>query len=217
MIKAVIFDMDGLLIDSEQFWQQAEVELMRPLGVPIQKSDCTKTMGQRIDMAVQYWFDRYPWDNPTVQVVADNITKRVTELIIQNGKPLPGVIDTLNLLKQENIPMAIASSSPSALISSVVDTFEIRDYFTILCSAELEKYGKPHPGVYLSAAEQLGILPKYCLVFEDSISGLIAAKAAGMAAIGIPENINKSDPRFAIADMTLSSMTEFNLNMLKLN
>jgi sugar-phosphatase len=95
------------------------------------------------------------------------------------------------------------------LIDAVVDKFGIRNYFEILQSAESERYGKPHPGVFLTAAERLGVEPTACLVFEDSLAGLIAGKAARMKVVAVPAPHDVGQPGFAIADLKLRSLRQF--------
>lgn len=93
-------------------------------------------------------------------------------------------------------------------MNTVVDVLNIRHYFDELCSAEHMTYGKPHPMVYLTCAEKLGISPLNCLVIEDSVNGIIAGKAAQMKVVAIPEDINKNNPKFSIADYSLESLLE---------
>jgi len=108
--------------------------------------------------------------------------------------------------------MSIASSSHMDLIDAVVDTLKIRQDMQVLQSAEYEPYGKPHPGVYLSAAKALGYIPKNCLVFEDSPNGVLAAKAAQMMCIAVPSKDVKNDKRFVIADKVISSLEDFSFS-----
>ena len=110
--------------------------------------------------------------------------------------------------------MALASSSSMSLIEAVVDKLNIRMYFDVLWSAEFEPYGKPHPGIFLTTAAKLQVDPKECIVFEDSINGVISAKAARMKCIAIPEEATFNDPRFAIADSKLRSLKEYQLEAL---
>ena len=117
--------------------------------------------------------------------------------------------EILEFFAKKNIPLAIASSSALSLIETVVDGLKIRKYFSVLYSAEHEKYGKPHPGVYISACEKLGIQPIHALAFEDSLNGILAAKSAKIRCIAVPEEINANNPKFAIADRILDSLLDF--------
>lgn len=111
MIKAVIFDMDGLLIDSEPLWQEAEMKIFADIGVPLTKDMAKKTMGLISDEVVSHWFSLYSWKTPTKKEVEERIIGKVIELINQRGASKNGVIKTLDFFKNKNIPMAIASSS----------------------------------------------------------------------------------------------------------
>lgn len=201
--------MDGLLIDTEPLWRKAEIQVFASVGLHITEEDCLKTMGLRVDEAVGYWFERQPWTGKTVAEISDEILAQMVVLVRAEGKALPGVHDCLNFLQEKKIPLLLASSSPSRLIEVILEHLGIRERFEGVFSAEKEPYGKPHPGVFITAAEWKGSDPTKCLVFEDSFNGVLAAKAARMLCIAIPEEMTASDTRFTIADVCLKSMTEF--------
>ena len=127
---------------------------------------------------------------------------------------MPGVHETLEALAAAGYPLAIASSSSSEIIAAVLETLDIGGYFRVTQSAEHEPFGKPHPGVYIEAARRLGIEPWRCLAFEDSPNGVIAAKAARMTCIAVPDRALAADRRFGAADLVLSSLTEFQVAMV---
>lgn len=214
MIQAVIFDMDGVLIDSEPLWRIAEVEGMRSVGVPLTDEMAHTTTGLRTDEVVEHWFSLYPWTGTSHQEVQARIVNRVMQLVRELGEPMPGVLDLIAGLVERGFPLAVASSSSSELIHAVVAKFGISGSFKALQSAEHEPYGKPHPGVYLAAAVALGVRPWSCLAFEDSVNGTIAAKAAKMRCISVPEPASLNDRRFGIADRVLSSLADFDFTLL---
>jgi mannitol-1-/sugar-/sorbitol-6-/2-deoxyglucose-6-phosphatase len=214
MIRAVVFDMDGLLIDSEPLWRLAEVEVFNGIGVPLTEELAFTTMGLRTDELVEHWYARYPWNGPTLKEIEARIDSRVVDLVRERGAPLPGVLELVTLLRDRGLPLAIASSSTSELIATVVRQIGLADAFRVLQSAEHEPYGKPHPGVYIAAANALGVSPTECLAFEDSANGLLAAKAARMRCIAVPEPAVRQDRRFCIADATLDSLADFRLELL---
>ena len=213
-MEAVIFDMDGLLIDSEPFWQQGEINVFSKVGIDLTETMCLQTIGLRLDEAVKHWYQFKPWDSRSLQDIEQEILDEVSSLILQKGQAMEGVYEVLELFKVHDIKIGLASSSPSHLIEAVVKKLEIDGYFDTLVSAEHEKYGKPHPAVFLSAAEQLEVSPTNCLVFEDSFNGLIAAKAARMKAVVIPQQEEFDQQRFSIADIKLRSLREFDLGLL---
>ncbi len=210
MIKGVIFDMDGLLIDSEPLWMQAEIEIFKELGINLTPEDCRKMQGIKIQDVVNHWYEMHPWQGTSPEEVAKKVIKRVEQLIISQGQMQPGVIETLEFFRKKPLPMAVASSSSPELIRLVTDKLQITDYFKFLHSSLAEKRGKPYPDVFLTAARKLGIAPGHCLVFEDSINGVIAGKRAGMTVVAVPYPEHYNDQGFDIADMKLRSLLEWN-------
>lgn len=208
-LEAVIFDMDGLLINSEPFWQIAELEIFGALGVEISHAESAKTIGMRLDKVVEYWFNRQPWDGQPIAEVHDAIMHRVIELIYERGEAMPGVYDVLDFISRQPVKVGLATSSHPELLDAVMNHLDIDHYFAVKCSATHEVNGKPHPAVFLTAAGELGVNPAQCLVFEDSYRGLIAAKAAEMLCISVPDPSLREIPGLAIADKVLNSLTEF--------
>ena len=212
-IEAVIFDMDGVLIDSEPFWRIAEVEALTAAGVPMTIEDAVETTGLRTDEVVEHWFARYPWTTPPKKEVEARIISRVIDLVRERGEPTPGMLAALDLL-QTRYPLAVASSSASEIIAAVLEKLGIGGRFVLAQSAEHEPFGKPHPGVYIEAARRLGIPAARCVAIEDSPNGVIAAKAAKMRCIAIPDPELHSDRRYHAADLILPSLTELRLETL---
>jgi HAD superfamily hydrolase (TIGR01509 family) len=209
MIGAVIFDMDGLLLDSEPFWQEAEIEVFGGLGIPLTKEQCAEFMGVPINEVVEHRFREKPWTAKTTQEVQDEIIERVKQMVLERGKPLAGVHESIAFVRAKGIPCALASSSSMRLISAVLGKFNLQSAFAVIHSAEFEAFGKPHPGVFLTTAATLGVAPGACLVLEDSFNGILAAKAAQMRVIAVPPREYAADPRFIIADAVIGSLTAF--------
>jgi len=134
----------------------------------------------------------------------------------RDGTLRPGARQVLDLCKDKDLPMAIASSTLQEIIYMVVDTLKIRDYFQVIYSAEHEAYAKPHPGVFISTAGLLKVDPRRCLVFEDAPAGVLAAKAARMTCVAVPEPDVKDNPLIGIADVVLESLEEFDEKTFKL-
>lgn len=210
-IHAIIFDMDGLLIDSEPFWQAAEMEVFQKVGIHLTLEMCLQTTGLRIDEVVQYWYKKQPWKGFSCKEIEQNIMEAVIHQVQINGKAQKGVFETLDFFQQKGLPMAIASSSYSIVIDAVVEKLNLKPYFEFWLSAENEPYGKPHPSVYIHAAQKLDMNPVNCLVFEDSLNGVIAGKAARMKVVAVPE-IESS--KFAVADCVLDSLEDWNEGLL---
>jgi sugar-phosphatase len=214
-VDAIIFDMDGLLVDSEPLWRIAEIETLSAVGVPITEEDAVQTTGLRTDEVVELWYARYPWPDPPRKEIEARIITRLIALVRERGELMPGVIETLQAVSGAGYPLAIASSSSSEIITAVLDTLGIASYFQVAQSAEHEPYGKPHPGVYIEAARRLGVEPRHCLAFEDSPNGVIAAKAARMRCIAVPDPALADDHRLRAADLILPSLAEFRLGLLE--
>ncbi|KAB8307460.1 hexitol phosphatase HxpB [Erwinia endophytica] len=208
-VLAAIFDMDGLLIDSEPLWERAEMDVLGTLKLDLSKrSELPDTLGLRIDQVVRMWFETMPWNGPDQQEITQRIINRTLDLIDETQPLLPGVQQALRLCKAEGLKIGLASASPLYMLERVLKMFNLRDYFEVLVSAETLPYSKPHPQVYLDAAAQLGVDPLNCVTLEDSFNGMIATKAARMRSIVVPAADFATDPRWALAEVKLSSLNE---------
>jgi HAD superfamily hydrolase (TIGR01509 family) len=214
MIKAVIFDMDGLLIDSEPFWQPAQVTAFKTVGIELTQADLHSHMGRRIEENIDHQYHKHPWEGPSRKDIEAMIVDQVIASVKREGKLRPGARKALDLCRGESLPMAIASSSSAEIIDTVLNTLDIRGYFKLVYSADNETHGKPHPGVFVTTAELLGVPAQACLVFEDSPSGVLAAKAAKMRCVAVPEPGVKDNPFIRTADIIIDSLEEFNAAML---
>jgi sugar-phosphatase len=206
VLDAVIFDLDGLLIDSEPLWQEAEQRCFGEVGLHLEVADMLQTKGLRLDQVVELWYSRRPWPDPDHAALAERIVATVEDLIAVKGQALPGVLDALDACEKEGLALAVASSSWRRIIDAALARLGIADRFSVVCSAETEPYGKPHPGVFLTTARLLDVDPTRCLVVEDSVLGMVAALAARMRCVAVPDD---PGPRFALADEVLGSLEEF--------
>ena len=206
--------MDGLLVDSEPYWKIAEKICFGKLGLTLTDELLRQVMGFRLTEVVEHWYNYQPWGEKNFEAVEADVLETVKQLIIENADALPGVMQTLELCKKNGYKVALASSSAMSLINVVVDKLNIRHYFDLLVSAEFEPYGKPHPSVFLTTAKKLNVLPTECLVFEDSVNGMIAAKAARMKCIVVPELEKQEELYWQLANFKLVSLEEFKLEMV---
>ncbi len=215
-ILAAIFDMDGLLVDSEPLWDRAELDVIASLGVDItRRHELPDTLGLRIDMVVDLWFAHQPWSGPSRQEVIDLIIARAIALVEETKPLLPGVREAVALCKSQGMLVGLASASPLHMLEKVLTMFDLRDSFDALASAEKLPFSKPHPQVYLDCAAKLGVDPLSCVALEDSVNGMIASKAARMRSIVVPAHENQDDPRFVLADIKLTSLTELTVAHLR--
>lgn len=219
MIAGVIFDMDGTLIDSEPIWRIAEIAAFEEVGISLTEEMLAEyTAGMRNDEVVSFWFNYFNNTNTQdAKKVEFNILEKVKELIKVDGKEraLPGLDYIFNFFEEKNIPMALASSSPAAIIKVTLEAIGINEKFKIKRSAELEAYGKPNPAVFISTAKEMNIPVENILVFEDSLNGTLAAKSAKMKCVSLPADHDFNRAQFAIADVKLNSLLEFTDDVLE--
>lgn len=214
-LNTVIFDMDGLLIDSEPLWNQAASELFSNFGVKLSPDDYKKTTGLRTKEFLNFWLTHFKIPINETGNAESRIVNRVIELVKQKGVPLPGVPYIFNFFKEQNFKIGLATSSPPALIEVVVDILGIQASLSAISSANDLALGKPHPEVYLNCARELAVLPSQCICFEDSYNGMIAAKAAGMKCIVVPSYTDIHRQAWAAADLKISTLNNFNQLLLK--
>jgi len=213
-LRAVIYDLDGLLIDSERCWEQAEMEVLRSVGVPLTAEQCHETTGLRLDEAVAYWAARHPWMGVSLEEVVRRVLDRVLALLAARAPLKPGVHESLGVFRRAGLRVALASSSPLVLIEGALERVGLLSAFEQVVSAEGERFGKPHPGVYLTTAARLGVAPGSCLALEDSVNGVVAATGAGMRCIAVPERWPVADRRFGRADAVIRSLSEIDAHLL---
>ncbi|AVJ17389.1 hexitol phosphatase HxpB [Serratia sp. JUb9] len=208
-IESAIFDMDGLLIDSEPLWLQAELDIFGSLGLDLSDRDkLPDTLGLRIDLVVEMWYQAMPWQGASREQVSARIIERAIELVQERRPLLPGVTQALELCRSLDLNIGLASASPLHMQQQVLNMFGLEHYFDQLVSAEFLPYSKPHPEVYLIAAERLGSDPLRCITLEDSFNGMIATKAARMRSIVVPAAEYRQDARWALADYQLTSLEQ---------
>ena len=227
MIAAVVLDMDGLLIDTEPVWRDAQRDVFAELGVELTEADLLEGTGVRVDEMAAALLPTPPPVPPVPPSappgapvppaapvpaapgpaeVAGRITDLVVAYVRRDGVPMPGVPEAIALFRRSGLRLAIASSSPLRLIDAVCDRLGLD--IDIRCSALDEPRGKPAPDVYLAAARRLALPPGRCLAVEDAPAGVVSAKAAGMRCLAVPDPLLAGDPRYRRADLILPSLTD---------
>ena len=209
-LNTVIFDMDGLLIDSEPFWNEAANEVFKPYGIRLTGEQYATTTGLRTKEFVHWWFGIFKIPVENTARAEEDIVRLVMEKVNARGKALPGVEHIFNFFIERGFKIGLASSSPLAMIGLVVDKLGIRNYLQAISSADELPYGKPHPQVYLDCAALLHSDPTQCICFEDSFNGLIAAKAARMKCVIVPSAYERQNIKFNASDLKISSLQNFN-------
>jgi HAD superfamily hydrolase (TIGR01509 family) len=214
-LNTVIFDMDGLLIDSEPYWQEAGTETLRQFNVTLSPIQYHHTTGLRTPEWLDYWFGYFGVDKQSIPAAAAALHANVFEKIRLMANPLPGVHQVLDFFKSKKFRIGLATSSPLSLARIVTDKLRINEYFDAVTSAGDLPFGKPHPQVYMDCAAALSANPLQCLAFEDSFNGLIAAKAARMKCVVIPVPDQYPLPKWGAADLKLNSLLEFGEDSLR--
>ncbi|MFN5423373.1 MAG: hexitol phosphatase HxpB [bacterium] len=214
-ITTAIFDMDGLLIDSEPLWYEAALESMARFDIHINQEEYNQTTGLRTKEFLQYWFSVFGIDQISIGETESDITERVIQKIKDRGTAMEGVDHVIEIIKKSGLKVGLASSSPMAIINTVLEKINLKDVFTIATSAEHLPFGKPHPQVFLNCATELNSLPVECLCFEDSFNGLIAAKAARMKCILVPHPEQFHEMKWSVADLKLNTLSALNEGKLK--
>jgi len=209
MLKAIIFDLDGIIIDSEPLWIEAEIKVYGSVGFNLTSEMCRQTTGLDSQAAIRYWYNRYPWKDKSVFQIYKEIMEEMQVLFQERAELKEGFLDVLQLIKDFKLPVAVASSSPLKLITAALKKFHLFDFFKVINSGENEEFGKPHPVVYINTARKLNVEPIQCLAFEDSFNGAIAAKAARMKVVAIPDEHDINTTRFDFTDLKLPSLKEF--------
>ncbi len=207
-IQAVIFDMDGVLIDSEPLWQRVEYEVLSALGVPVTIETIQQTTGLRIDQCVDYWYHKAPWADYDNAKVSTAIVDKVAEEILRTGEAMQGVQQAIDYCQAKGLKIGLATSSFYTIIEAVLSKLGLSDKFIAVQSAEGLTYGKPHPEVYLNCAAALGVDPRYCLAIEDSFNGLIAARAANMQTVAIPAPEQRGQAKWVVAHHQADSLLD---------
>ncbi len=208
-LNTVIFDIDGLLIDSEPLWNEAATEVFGHYGIRLTEEQYKTTTGLRTKEFVQWWFSYFKIQSANNIEVEKKIIDTVLEKISSRGNIMPGVEHIFDFFVTRQCKIGLATSSPPALIDLVITKAGIKKYIDAATSAESLPLGKPHPQVYLDCAEKLNSNPLACICFEDSFNGMIAAKAARMKCVVVPHHEQIREEKWGAADLKLSSLQNF--------
>ena len=207
MPEAVVFDMDGVFLDSKQLWNQAKQELVRDSGGHWQEDAPTGMMGMSSPEWSRYMHDELgvPLD---VEEINHEVVRRIEELYREHLPLLPGAVEVVRTLHRR-WPIALASSANREIIDFALDAAGLAGEFSTTVSSEEVQRGKPAPDVYLEAARRLGIAPERCVAIEDSSNGLRSAVAAGMAVIAVPnEHYPPDEDALALAAAVVQTLPE---------
>lgn len=213
-IDTVIFDMDGLLIDSEPSWENAGREMLAKFGVSLTREQHLSTTGLRSKEWIDWWFRQFDIDAGYLAEAEIMLNNFAIDFIRRDAIALPGIDHVFSLFEKNNFRIGLATSSPMALVEVVEEKLQLKGKIHAYMSAENLIHGKPHPEVYLDCARMLRASPLQCVCFEDSVYGMVAAKAARMKCVVIPAAHQLEDKRFGLADLMLPALSNFTQNHL---
>jgi HAD superfamily hydrolase (TIGR01509 family) len=212
-VRAVIFDMDGVLVDSELYWQQCEKDLYPKVGVSPDPAMIRDIVGLKLTDIVSVIREKY---NPSVdEKKLRALFDETAAKVYKRSSLIPGTRELIDALRRANIARAIASSSRGRWINMFLDTFHMHDDFDTIASAEDEGLpGKPDPAIYKFVMKKCGVTPQESVIVEDSQNGYQAALASGAVVIAL------NDPRWSVgpfpdADMVVRSLAELNTDVLR--
>ena len=201
MIKAVIFDMDGVMIDSEPLWEKTERILLARRDIEYSPTYRDQIVGLNQNDSGRLLINTFELE----ETVEDIISERVEILTAIYEEELEVVLDLIPLL--DNL------SSPLRVINFVLDMFSLQEYFPVVVSGECTENGKPHPDIYLHTASRLEVKPTECAAIEDSINGVKSAKAAGMYCIAVPDK-RLSQMEFQNADIIVPNLNRISPDLI---
>lgn len=214
MLQAVIFDMDGVIVDTELIQSQAYETILAEYGIVPEKNEhgTVHISGATTAETWELLKKRHGFEADT-----EELTRKKRDAVIavmrKGFSPLPGVFELLKDLQKHNIPLAIATSAQPERANLVMNGLGVNQYFKVVVTAEDVKRSKPAPDVYLAAAEQLGAASKRCVVIEDAEVGVAAGKAAGMKVIAVPGEFTKKMD-FRLADKRVESLSDLDYDII---
>jgi sugar-phosphatase len=208
-INTVIFDMDGVLIDSEPLWEEAGKETLAKFNIVLTAEEYSSTTGLRTREWIDWWFTHFNIDKRFAKEAESSVVANAIEKINDHAVSMPGVDYIFEFFSQRDFIIGLATSSPVALIDVVTEKLRIRKFIKAFSSAEELPHSKPHPQVYLNCAEKLDVSPLKCICFEDSFNGMIAARAARMKCVVIPAKDQRHLLHWSAANAQIDSFYAF--------
>ena len=214
MIRGCVFDMDGVLIDTEPVWRRVEREVFSRVGVDLTDEQLRQTWGLRIEDLVDHWYRARPWHGVRPRAVQNEIVREMVDHVRCDGVGLPGAVDAVGVAHDAGLRVGIASSSARPMIDAVVERLGIGHLVDGVFTADDEALGKPDPAVYLSAARGLGVDPVDCIAVEDSPFGVDSAKRAGMICVAVRTDAVAASA-VSGADLVVDTLREFTPALLQ--
>ncbi|MGH9468953.1 MAG: HAD family hydrolase [Terriglobia bacterium] len=213
--SAAIFDMDGVLVDSNPFHVEKWKALLRARNIPFSPDELPRQiLGQRNDNAFRLFFGS-GLGAEEIRRLGAELEAEFREAFRPHARPLPGLEKLLNQLRSENIPMAVASSAIGENVEFVVSALGLREFFRVIVNGDQVCRPKPDPEIYLKVAGLLGVAPEGCVAFEDSFVGIEAVKGAGMKCIAIASTFPRAELIETRADGVVADFSELSPGELR--
>ncbi len=212
-LKAVLFDLDGVLVDSESISREASDTVLARHGIFLEDEERTLVFGRRTIDNYRRHVERRGLDLDPQKLVEEKV-EYYNKLIKGRLKPLPGVLDLLGALDDAGLMKAVVSSSPLDRVNASLEEVGLLLEFEVILSGDCCVKGKPDPEPFLLAAERLGVKPSECVVIEDAEAGVLASKAAGISVVAI-KSPNTHSQDLSSADRIVKSLTEVDLELLR--
>lgn len=191
-IDAVIFDMDGSLVDSMWMWRAIDVEYLGSFGIPLPEDLQSRIEGMSFAETAMYFKEHFPIPDTTEDIM-DTWNRMAWDKYLHEVPLKMGITEFLRSCRERGILLGIATSNSRELVENVAKVHNLRDYFTSIITGSEVKRGKPAPDIYLAVARELGTAPSRCLVFEDIVAGIIAGKNAGMRVCAVEDEYSSHD------------------------
>ena len=214
MLHAIIFDLDGTIIDSEPLHTEAVLRILQERGIRLDPKELNAYIGISSSVMWSEMKNRFSLEESIEELRAVQNRRNMEMLNKTRSIMVPGVLDLLKDIKKQKLSTAIASSSSKKDLDAVVEKYSLARYFDYLVSGEEVPRGKPSPDVFLRAAELLQVEPESCIIIEDSDNGLAAARAAGIPSIGF-RNPNSGCQSLSLADRIVNNIGEVTVNLLR--
>lgn len=214
MKQCIIFDMDGVIVDSEPLHQLCEKEIFKMLGISVPENIHSSFVGSTDELMWSKIAEIYNLPVNIPDIIGLKKSLYLKNLREKEISPIEGVFSLLTELFQNGFFIALATSAPHEQIDFILNTFNIKHFFHSIISGEDVKNGKPDPEIFITVSKSIGIVPKSCIVIEDSYNGIIAAKKAGMKCIGY-KNPHSGNQDLSKADIEICSLNEISLDLLR--
>jgi HAD superfamily hydrolase (TIGR01509 family) len=211
MIRALIFDMDGVIIDSEPVHIQLTLDVLKDVGVTPRDEEIYEFIGVRNEEMWDTLKKRHGINESVEELLARQKAYKIERFFNSKLEPIDGLLDLLRAAKRREMKIVLATSSPRYFAKYILKAVKASVFFDELVTADDILKSKPDPEIFLKAADAIGVLPEECLVIEDACFGVMAAKDAGMKCIGF-KNPNSGNQDLSLADYVVSSLRDINLD-----